>query len=203
MRDVADAAPYLLVSHGRMADCRCRASPPARASDSPGGRGGAAPCRGNHVSDVRGWSGPRCAPAGADRVSAAAAGASSSTGAAGEPAGLGCRHAGCPRRCCAVPRLVSAVRIRPRKRSSGEGCHARAPHPADLAASSAHAGRTRPSPAGCLAGRGRNDARVRRGDGDYRGRRNRGVPAAVHSSGADRPLVGERRAGRVERRCRS
>ena len=64
-------------------------------------------------------------------------------------------------------------------------------------ARSGHAGRARPPPARCVAGHGRNDARVRRGDGDYRGRRDRGVPAAVHASGAGRPLVGERRAGGV------
>ena len=120
----------------------------------------------------------RRAPVG---VSAVAPGASSSSGAAGEPTGFGRRDARCPRRRCAVPRLVSAVCLRPRKRWSGEGCHARAAQPADLAARSGHAGRARPSPAGCLAGHGRNDARVRRGDGDYRGRRDRGVPAAVHA----------------------
>ena len=46
---------------------------------------------------------------------------------------------------------------------------------------------------------GRNDARVRRRDGDDRGRRDRGVSAAVCAPGRGRPVVGERCAGGVSR----
>ena len=97
-------------------------------------------------------------------------------------------------------RLVSAVRLRQGKRWVGEGRHARAAQPADRG--SALSSR-RPSAAAdprvvSLATVGTN-ARVRRRDGDDRGRRDRCVSAAVCAPGRGRPVVGERCAGGVSR----
>ena len=75
-----------------------------------------------------------------------APGAGSSAAGAGEPAaGVGHTAARRSRSSCAVPRLVSEVRLRPRERWSGESCHARAAQPADQRSA---LGSRRPSAAG-------------------------------------------------------
>jgi hypothetical protein len=58
-RDAAGAAPYLLESHGRMADCRDRAPPATCASCGSRCDGAAAPRRCDHVSDAPGGPGSR------------------------------------------------------------------------------------------------------------------------------------------------
>ena len=119
--------------------------------------------------------------------------------AAAAPAGVGDRAARAPA-CVAARFLLSYLQFAYGRASAGSVKAVTPGLRSQLItrARSGHAGRARPPPAGRVAGSGRNDARVRRRDGDRRGRRDRGVSAAVHAPGTGRPLAGEQRARRGE-----
>ena len=135
-RDAAGASPYLLGSHGRPADCRDRAPAAACASRRRCRDSGAAPWRCDRVSDARGQQGRGRSAYDAGRARTVAASPGAGVAAARAPAGFQGRSAPCRSSRAAVPRLVSAVRVRQGKCWVGEGRHARAAQPADRSARS-------------------------------------------------------------------
>ena len=150
-RDAAGAAPYLLGSHGRMADCRDRAPPATCASCGCRCDSAAAPRRCDHVSDARGGRGPGSWPVGCDSACTGAPTRRAADAATSAPAGLRLRSA--PRQSCrqAVPALVPEVRLRQGLRDFGGGGHAGPAQPADAGSCPGHAGRAPPPSAGCVA----------------------------------------------------
>ncbi len=177
------------MSHGRLAYCRPRAPHTAL---SPRGRGR---CRGAwardsaHSSHARATSG-RSRPEADSRLARTGEVRSRAAVAADRAAGVVDPAAPGRSGRRSVSALVSAVRLRAGERRVGEGGRSRARERAGPRACAGHSGSARSTPAGGVAGSGRDGARVRGGNGERRRWRCCAIPVALLARRTGWALVG-------------